>query len=90
MTDTPQGYLLLSAVLFAIGLAVTIVRKHPLIVLLGIEVALQAVTLAAGALTSSYQDWGGQILTLLLITVSAVEWVVGLAVFLARGRRDIV
>ena len=89
MTDTPQGYLLLSAVLFAIGLAVTIVRKHPLIVLLGIEVALQAVTLAAGALTSSYQDWGGQILTLLLVTVSAVEWVVGLAVFLAQGRSDI-
>ena len=60
-----------------------------LVVLLGIEVALQAVTLAAGALTSSYQDWGGQILALVLITISAVEWVVGLAVYLALGRRDI-
>jgi NADH-quinone oxidoreductase subunit K len=89
MTDTPQGYLLLSAALFAIGLAVTIVRKHPLVVLLGIEVALQAVTLAAGALTSSYQDWGGQILVLVLITISAIEWAVGLAVYLALGRRDV-
>ena len=86
MTDTPQGYLLLSAALFAIGLAVTIVRKHPLVVLLGIEVALQAVTLAAGAVASSFQDWGGQILALVLIAISAFEWVIGLAVYLALGR----
>jgi NADH-quinone oxidoreductase subunit K len=89
MTDTPQGYLLLSGALFAIGLTVAVVRKHPLVVLLGIEVALQAVSLAIAALTSSYQDWGGQVLALVLVTISAVEWAAGMAVYLAIGHRDV-
>ena len=85
--NTPQSYLLLSAALFVIGLATTIVRRRPIVQLLGIELALQAVNLAVGALTSRFQDWGGQILLFVLITLSAVELIVGLAVMTAIDGR---
>jgi NADH-quinone oxidoreductase subunit K len=87
--NTPQGYLLLSTTLFVIGLTVTIVRRHPIIRLLGFELALQAVNLAVGALTGSYQDWESHVLLFILIAVSAVEFIVGLVVLLALGRRHI-
>lgn len=84
---TPHHYLLLSAALFAIGVAIVIVRRHPLVVLLGIQVALQAVNLAAAALTSKYQDWDGQVLVLVLTVVSAVEFSAGLGVAFAKARQ---
>ena len=43
--NTPQPYLLLSAVLFAIGISVVIIRQEPWVVLMGIELALQSVAL---------------------------------------------
>jgi NADH-quinone oxidoreductase subunit K len=77
---TPLHYLALSAALFALGLLVAAARKERAMILLGVELAFQAVNLAVAALTSHYQDWEGRFLTLTLITISAIELVVGLAV----------
>ena len=83
---TPQHYLLLSATLFAIGVAAAVVRRHPLVVLLGIELALQAANLAMGALASSFQAWEGRVTTLTLLIVSTAELVVGLGAAIAYAR----
>jgi NADH-quinone oxidoreductase subunit K len=78
--NTPHPYLLLGSVLFALGLAVAIVRRHPVIVLLGIELAFQGINLVVSALTSRYQDWDGQVLAIVLVTVSGIEFAVGLGI----------
>jgi NADH-quinone oxidoreductase subunit K len=76
----PVHYLLLSVLLFVLGLLVAIVRRQWIVVVLGISFSLQAVTLAVAALTSSFQDWAGRVFTLVLITVSALPPLLGLAV----------
>jgi NADH-quinone oxidoreductase subunit K len=85
--STPQHYLLLSVALFAIGIAVVATRKHRLVKLLGLELLLQAVNLALGALTSSFQDWDGRVAALALVSITAVELVIGLVV-IATHRQD--
>ena len=85
--STPQAYLLLSITLFAIGIAIILIRKQPLIVLLGVELTLQAVNLALGALTSNFQDWAGQVTLFVLITIAVVELLAGLGLLLAREQR---
>jgi len=78
--NTPLPYLLLGTVLLILGLAVTIVRRHPIVVLLGLELAFQGINLVVGALTSRFQDWDGQVLAIVLITVSGVEFAIGLGI----------
>lgn len=82
----PTHYLLLSASLFVIGMAVVITRRHALIALLGVELMLQAVNLALVALSSWFQTWSGEITILVVMTVAAVELTVGLGTALAYGR----
>lgn len=78
--NTPHPYLLLGTVLFILGLAVTIARRHPVVVLLGIELAFQGINLVVGALTSRFQDWDGQVLAIVLVTVSGIEFAIGLGI----------
>ena len=79
----PTHYLLLSALLFAIGAGVVVMRRHPLVVLMGVELMLHAVNLALVALTSWFQDWAGQVAVLAIMAIAAVELAVGLGVVLA-------
>ena len=87
--STPQNYLLLSATLFTIGIAVMAMRKHRLVKLLGFELMLHAVNLALSALTSRFQDWEGQVTTLAIITIAASELIIGLGVAAVCGQRHI-
>lgn len=82
-------YLTLSAVLFAIGLYGVIVRKNVVIVLMGIEIMMNAANLnfisfsryfPAGRLT-------GQVFALFGITIAAAEVAVGLALVIAIFRQ---
>lgn len=84
--STPQPYLVLSAILFAIGAATVVVRRQPLIVLLGIEVMFQAANLAFAALASRFQEWEGQIALAVVVTVGVAELAVG-ACFAAASAR---
>jgi NADH:ubiquinone oxidoreductase subunit K len=77
---------MLSVVLFLLSLVVLSLRRERAIVLLGTTFALQAVTLAAAALTSGFQDWGGHVFALILITISALPPLLGLA--LARVQHE--
>jgi NADH-quinone oxidoreductase subunit K len=84
--NTPQPYLLLSTLLFAIGISVVIIRQEPWVILMGVELTLQSVALALAALTSRFQDWGGQLATLTVLTIGAIVLVVGTGVILAHQR----
>ena len=78
--NTPHPYLLLGTVLLTLGLTVAIIRRHPIVVLLGIELAFQGINLVVGALTSRFQDWDGQVLAIVLVTISGIEFAVGLGI----------
>lgn len=78
-------YLTLSAILFAIGLYGAIVRKNAVIVLMGIEIMMNAANLNFIAFSQFYpaSRMTGQIFTLFGITIAAAEVAVGLALVIA-------
>lgn len=87
MTAIPLGHLLtLGAVLFAIGLAGVLTRRNVLVMLMSIEVMLNAVNLTLVAF-SRYRGWTeGHVLAFFIIAVAAAEAAVGLAMVLAVFR----
>jgi len=78
--------LILSTALFCIGLYGVMIRKNAIIVLMSIEILLNAAILNFVAFSSYAQPAGdpaGQVFALLAIGISAAEAAVGLAIFLA-------
>jgi NADH-quinone oxidoreductase subunit K len=86
----PRHVLWLSAALFAVGLAGVACRRNLLIVLLSIEIQLNAANLALVAFSKVHGDVSGQTLVFFAMTVAAAEVAVGLAILIAlfRIRRD--
>ncbi|HLA46169.1 MAG TPA: NADH-quinone oxidoreductase subunit NuoK [Thermoplasmata archaeon] len=74
--------LILSTALFCIGLYGIIVRKNAIIVLMSIEIILNAAILNFVAFSSYIGDASGQVFALLAIAIAAGEAAVGLAIFL--------
>ena len=72
--------LFLSALLFVIGLYVVITRKNAIMVLIGIELMLNASNLNLIAFSSFDNNLQGQVFSIFLITVAAAEAAVGLAI----------
>lgn len=73
-------FLLLGAVLFTIGAAGVLVRRNPLVVLICIELMLNAVNLTLITFARQLQNIEGQLFALMAMTVAAAEAVVGLAI----------
>ena len=74
-------YLLISALLFFVGIAVMISRKSVIAILLGIELILNAAAINFVAYSKFVtQNLDGQIFTLFIIVVAAAEAAVGLAI----------
>jgi len=83
----PLGhYLIVSAILFAIGTAGVFVRRNLITILLSIEIMLNAVNLSFVAFGRQLGSYDGQIITFFVITVAAAEAAVGLAVIIALYR----
>jgi NADH-quinone oxidoreductase subunit K len=80
MTVPTTHYLILSGILFAIGLVGVISRRNVLMILLSIELMFNAANLSFVAFASAWQDLGGQIVVFFIITVAAAEVTVGLAI----------
>ena len=79
-------YLILSAVLFAIGTAGVFLRKNLITILLSIEIMLNAVNLSFVAFGRAAGDVDGQIITFFVMTVAAAEAAVGLAIVISLFR----
>jgi NADH-quinone oxidoreductase subunit K len=76
----------LSAVLFAIGLVGFLGRRNIILMLVSIEIMLNAVNVSLAAFSSHLQDPRGQIVALFVIAVAAAEAAIGLGLVLALSR----
>ena len=83
---TLNSYLMLSAVLFAIGTAGVFLRRNIITILLSVEVMLNAVNLTFVAVDRFNGLIDGQIIVFFVITVAAAEAAVGLAIVIALFR----
>jgi NAD(P)H-quinone oxidoreductase subunit 4L len=84
-------FLLLAAVLFSLGVYGVLARKNAVLVLMSIELMLNAVNINLIAFGAFHDNVLGQVFTLFVITVAAAEVGVGLAIVLLifRNRADI-
>ena len=80
-------YIAVAAVLFAIGTTGVILRRSPLIVLLSLEIMLNAANLALISFARMYGDHTGQVFALAVMAVAASEVVVGLGLIVAIARK---
>lgn len=84
-------YLLLAALLFAVGAAGALTRRNGITIFLSIELMLNSVNLTLVAYSRLLMDHTGQIVVFFVLAVAAAEAAVGLALFIAiyRHRRTI-
>jgi len=81
-------YLILSAMLFGVGALGVMLRRSPLIVLLSLEIMLNAANLALIAFARQHGNLDGQIFALAVMAVAAAEVAIGLGLIVAMARRD--
>ncbi len=79
-------YLVLSALVFAIGVTGVIIRRNLIVILMSIELMLNAVNLTFIALSRSLGSMEGQVIVIFVMTVAAAEAVVGLAIIISLFR----
>jgi NADH-quinone oxidoreductase subunit K len=72
-------YIILSAILFTIGVTGVLIRRNALIIFMSIELMLNAANLALVAFNSVLESFSGQIFVFFVIAVAAAEVAVGLA-----------
>ena len=80
-------YLVLSALLFAVGAGGVLIRRSPLVILLCLELMLNAGNLALVAFARSAGNEEGQVFALVVMVVAACEVVIGLGLIVAIFRR---
>jgi NADH-quinone oxidoreductase subunit K len=80
-------YLVLSAFIFCIGAGGVLVKRNPLVILLCLELMLNAANLAFVAFSRMHGNGDGQVMALIVMVVAACEVTVGLGVIVAMHRR---
>jgi NADH-quinone oxidoreductase subunit K len=81
-----EYYLILSAILFTIGVVGVLIRRNVLIIFMSVEMMLNAVNLTFVALARQFLDLNGQIFVLMAMIVAAAEVAVGLAIVMTVVR----
>jgi len=84
---TPSYYLVLSALMFAVGATGLLIRRNPLVMFMCVELMLNGVNISFVSFGADLNDVGGQISVFFVLVVAAVEVVVGLALVVAINRR---
>ncbi|MCL2455635.1 MAG: NADH-quinone oxidoreductase subunit NuoK [Micrococcales bacterium] len=86
-----MSYVVLAAVLFAVGTTTVLVRRNAIIAFMGIELMLNATNLALVTFARMHGNLSGQVLAFFVMVVAAAEVVVGLAIIVAifRARRSV-
>ena len=82
-----EWYLIVSALVFSIGAGGVLVRRNPLVILLCIELMLNAGNLALVAFARAHGNQDGQIFALIVMVVAACEVAIGLGMIVAIYRR---
>jgi len=86
MTIQPSYYLVLSGILFSIGVVGVLTRRNAIIIFMSIELMLNAVNLTLVTFSNQLQTLDGQILVFFVMVVAAAEVAVGLALIVAIFR----
>jgi NADH-quinone oxidoreductase subunit K len=80
----PTSYhIILSAILFTIGVAGVLTRRNAILIFMSVELMLNAANLAFVAFARSFLDLDGQVFVFFVMTVAAAEVGVGLALIVA-------
>jgi NADH-quinone oxidoreductase subunit K len=82
-----EWYIVLSSLLFAVGAAGILLRRSPVVVLLCLELMLNAGNLALVAFSRMVGNQDGQVFALVVMVVAACEVVIGLGLIVAIFRR---
>ena len=82
-----EHYLVVSALLFSLGVLGVILRRNLLVMYMGLELMLNASNLALVAFSRFNNNLNGQIMVFFIITVAAAEVAVGLALIVALYRK---
>ena len=82
-----QDYLVVSVLLFCVGLLGVIVRRNVLVIYMSLELMLNAANLALVAFSRFNNNLDGQVIVVFVITVAAAEVALGLALIVALYRR---
>jgi NADH-quinone oxidoreductase subunit K len=86
---TIAWYLAVSALVFAIGAAGVLVRRNPIVILLCLELMLNAANLALIGFSRMWGNANGQVFALIVVVVAACEVVIGLGLIVAMYRRHV-
>jgi len=82
-----QGYLIVSGILFSIGLVGVLVRRNAIVVFMCIELMMNAVALNLVAFSHYLSNVHGQVFVVFVVTVAAAEATVGLAIIIALYKK---
>src|SRR5262249_46265628 len=82
-----EFFLLIAALLFAIGCVGVLIRRNAIVILMCIEIMLNAVNLTFVAFAHENQSMTGHVFVFFIMTVAAAEAAVGLAIVIALFRR---
>ena len=82
-----EWYLVVSALVFSIGAGGILVRRNPLVILLCIELMLNAANLALVGFSRVHGNMDGQIFALIVMVIAACEVAIGLGLIVALFRR---
>ncbi|MFN8351636.1 MAG: NADH-quinone oxidoreductase subunit NuoK [Flavobacteriales bacterium] len=81
-----QHYVVLSFILFSIGLAGVLFRRNTIIILMCLEMMFNSVNLLLTAFSAHHGDAGGQVFVFFIMLVAAAEVTVGLAILVTMKR----
>ena len=84
---TASWYLVVSALIFAVGISGVLIRRNPLVILLCLELMLNAANLSLVTFARMHGDGDGQIFALIVMVVAAAEVAIGLGLIVALYRR---
>lgn len=84
-----EYYLILSAFMFAVGVAGVLIRKNAIVVFMSIELMLNSANLTLVAFSSYLGNASGQVFVFFVMTVAAAEAAVGLAIIIAIFRNKL-
>ncbi|MCP4728410.1 MAG: NADH-quinone oxidoreductase subunit NuoK [bacterium] len=79
-------YLILSGILFAIGIFGVLIKRNAIVIFMSVELMLNAVNLSLVAFSTYLQSLNGQVFVFMVMVVAAAEVVVGLALIIAIVR----
>ncbi|MDP1767330.1 MAG: NADH-quinone oxidoreductase subunit NuoK [Nitrospirota bacterium] len=86
MTIPLSYYLVLSGIVFLTGVTGVLLRRNIIIILLSVELMLNATNINFVAFSQYFHDVGGQVFVFFALTVAAAEVAVGLAIIIALYR----